>query len=157
MSSAGSVVSLSSGEESDGDDVNGEEGETHTDCTNEQRKIDEAVKDEDILRRLYVSSSNTSTSADGHIIVKLRTTSSTGSRKGKEKLRSDIAEEIGGRTLEDISGTNSDDPDSSSDVEWEDVPMSGSHDQLQGAADLQEHGLTSRGFNPHHHRAEHHT
>ena len=151
VSSAGSFVSLSSGEESDDDDGNEEEGDTPslvcTDCTNEQGKADElTAKDEEILRHLYVPSTTTSTSADGRI-VKLGTTSSTGSRKGKGKLRSDMAEEIGIRTLEDIGGTNSDDSDSSSDVEWEDVPMSGSHDQLlQGAADLQEHGLMSRGF-----------
>ena len=151
VSSAGSFVSLSSGEESDDDSGNEEVGETPslahtcTSSTNEQEKADEAVKDEDILRRLYTSSSTTSTSADGHV-VKFGTTVSASSRKGKGKLKSDIAKELEGESYKDTGRGNSSDSDSdsSSDVEWEDVPMTGSHDQ--GAADLQEHGLMSRGF-----------
>ena len=150
VSSAGSFVSLSSGEESDDGSGNEEKGETpslvYTDCTNEQEKTDElAAEDEEIFRRLYASPATTSATADGHI-VKIGKTVSTGSRKGKGKLKSSLAEEIIGEAHEEISGAYSDDSDSSSDVEWEDVPMSRSHDQLQGAADLQEHGLTSRGF-----------
>ena len=189
VSSAGSFVSLSSGEESEddsggkdevhlggaapslvhtehtseqekaddgsNDEVGREASLLRTDCTNEQEKVDElTAKDEEILRRLYAPSSTpTSTSGDGHSIVKLGKTISTGSGKGKGKLLKsdhDITEEIGGRTLEDIGAASSDDSDSSSDVEWEDVPTSSrSHDQLLGgtAGDLlQEHGLTSRGF-----------
>lgn len=153
VSSAGSFVSLSSGEESDDDDGGNEEvGETpslvHTDCTNEQVHVEAdelTAKDEEILRRLYAPSTISSTSADGRM-VKFGKTVSGGSRKGKGKLKSDTTEEIGGRIPEDSGGASGDDSDSSSDVEWEDVPMSGSHDQPQGAADLQEHGLTSRGF-----------
>ena len=187
VSSAGSFVSLSSGEESEDDSggkdevhlggaapsllhtdhmseqekaddgsndkVGGEASLLRTDCTNKQEKVDElTAKDEEILRRLYApSSTSTSTSGDDHNIVKLGKTVSTGSGKGKGKLlESDMTEEVGGRTLEDIGAASSDDSDSSSDVEWEDVPTSSrSHDQLLGgtAGDLlQEHGLTSRGF-----------
>lgn len=189
VSSAGSFVSLSSGEESEddsggknevhlggdapsllhtdhtseqekaddggNDEVGGEVPSLlHIDCTNKQEKADElTAKDEEILRRLYAPSSTTSTSGDGHnnIIVKLGKTVSTGSGKGKGKLlKSDTTEKIGGRILEDTGAASSDDSDSSSDVEWEDVPTSSrSRDQLLGgtAGDLlQEHGLTSRGF-----------
>ena len=186
VSSAGSFVSLSSGEESEDDSggkdevhlggaapsllhtdhtseqekaddgsndgVGGEASLLRTDRTNEQEKVDElTAKDEEILRRLYVPSSTTSTPGDGHNIVKLGKTVSTGSGKGKGKLlKSDTTEEIGRRTLEDIGAASSDDSDSSSDVEWEDVPTSSrSRDQLLGGtagALLQEHGLTSRGF-----------
>ena len=183
MSSAGSFVSLSSGEESEddsggkdevhlggdapsllhidqekaddgsNDEVGAEASLLRTDCTNEQEKVNElTAKDEEILRRLYAPSSTPTTLGDGHnIIVKLGKTVSTGSGKGKGKLlKSDMTEEIDGRTLEDIGAASSDDSDSSSDVEWEDVPTSSrSHDQLLGgtAGDLlQEHGLTSRGF-----------
>ena len=150
ISSTGSFVSLSSGEEeSDDDGHNEEEGEAPSSasipCTDEQKKIDEAVKDEEILRRLYASSTTTSASADGHV-VKLGAIVSTSSRKGKEKLKSDLAEEAeGGMHREVDGGAYSSGSDSSSDVEWEDVPMTGSHDQ-RPAADLQEHGLMSRGF-----------
>ena len=149
--SSGSFVSLSSGDESDDNDSGNEEGETpsleHMTCTNERKKADELIKDEDILRRLYGLSSTTSTSIDGQGLKLGATISATGSRKGKGKLKSDIAEEIDGKAPDEETGgpANSSDSDSSSDVEWEDVPMSGSHDQ--GGADLlQEHGLTSRGF-----------
>lgn len=153
VSSAGSFVSLSSGEESDdGDDGgNNEVGETpslaHTDSTNEQGLANElTVQDEEILRRLYAPSTTTSSSADGHI-VKLGKAVSAGSGKGKGKLKSDTTKEVGERVPEDLDGAaDSNDSDSSSDVEWEDVPMSRPHDQVQEVADLQEHGLTSRGF-----------
>ena len=186
VSSAGSFVSLSSGEESEddsggkdevhfggdapsllhtdhtsekekadgnNDEVGREASLLRTDRTNEQEKVDElTAKDEEILRRLYAPSSTpTSTSGNGHSIVKLGKTVSTGSGKGKGKLlKSDTTEEIGGRTLEDIGAASSDDSDSSSDVEWEDVPTSSRSDDLLlgGTAGnlLQEHGLTSRGF-----------
>ena len=157
-----SFVSLSSGEESNDDeqepsqpmhtsanpkskverDVFEQEASlsVHTTSREEMKKEDSAIREEDILSRLFTSSSGNGSG------LKLGAAASSGSGKGKGKLK-DVVVETKLRE-EDDSGESS---DSSSDVEWEEVPVSElasseSHDQAALLTDLQEHGLMSRGF-----------
>lgn len=136
-----SFASLSSG-----DGSNDDESETlslvHPASEEEKEKSDGSLKDEDILARLYTTSSSIGQG------LKIGVTNSASSSKGKGKLKSDMSEEVRGDSKDSgAGGADDNDSDSSSDVEWEDVPILGpslgSHDQ---AAELQEHGFTSRGF-----------
>ena len=145
-----SFVSLSSGEEESSDEIEGDErsdGEiigvvppTLPTCDEERREEDGQMGDDgDFLSHLYTSSSSVS---HGQM---LRATVSSGTSKGKGKLKNDNAISEVKTVEESVRADSDDDSDSSSDVEWEEVPIPRpeSHDP---ASDLQEHGLTSRGF-----------
>ena len=160
-----SFVSLSGGEESDDDSDNEQEtaglhvhastnpkskvekdvleqeadSSVHKTLREQVRKDESTIRDEDILAHLYTSSSSNGSG------VKFGAAASTGSNKGKGKLKNDVVET---KLREEADSSDS---DSSSDVEWEEVPISElvsseSHDQAAVLTNLQEHGLMSRGF-----------
>ena len=108
----------------------------------EERKKDERMgEDDDFLDHLYTSSSSVSHGRKLGVAV---VSSSAG--KGKGKLKEENVTRETRIAEESFRSESSCDSDTSSEVEWEDVPVSRpeTHDQI--ATDLQEHGLTSRGF-----------
>ena len=145
-----SFVSLSSGGDSDDDqDDDGEEMVAPVQTPNLEniRNEEELTEnDEDILAHLYTSSS----CSGGHGL-KLGVATSTGSSKGKGKMKNVDDFVVKEMKKEEGKGDGGSDSDTSSDVEWEDVPISastysGSHDRAALLDNLQEHGLMTRGF-----------
>ena len=145
-----SFVSLSSGEEESSDEIESdgrskeERGGVVSPAVQlgeeEKRKEDgQAEDDEDFLSHLYTSSSSVSHGQ------KLGAAVSSGTSKGKGKLKNDDTISEVKMVEESVGADDDNDSDTSSEVEWEEVPIPRpeSHDQ---ASDLQEHGLTSRGF-----------
>lgn len=111
----------------------------YTTLREQMKKDDSMAGDEDVLACLYTSSLGNDSG------LKLGAAASTCSSKGKGKLKNDVVK------TELREEADSSDSDSSSDVEWEEVPISElvsceSRDQAAVLTDLQEHGLTSRGF-----------